>query len=327
MKTKFQFITLLCLVISVSCNKEEIESNNDNSNSGQLTEYEQFALNYFDLPSATFTPSTPSPQGESPLSEVTISNYAIGGGVLFVSVEELGHYVQLLVSIEGQKGYFTTQASQNLELLVGQEMRGGLSLRVVGVDENGLYSLAQIVPIEFIDLEHEGLQVALSFDANKDLDLHLFLPNGEEIYYGNPGSISSLTGIMAYGLELTSNDDCKIDYIGNESIFIPERFLIEGTYRVCVNLYGNCDPFSVAQFCVRALYNGQRVETLGAENPYRGRFEVGDEQNRDPEHYLEVMKFSLSPTSTRGDNRENIVKMELSTTARAKLYSRQCSAL
>ena len=88
-----------------------------------------------------------------------------------------------------------------------------------------------------IRVTHVGtgdVQVSVSWTGASDVDLHVFDPSGEEVYYGNLTSASGGT------LDLDSNPACDIDNVNNENIVWPVGQAPHGDYRVVVHYYDDC---------------------------------------------------------------------------------------
>lgn len=79
------------------------------------------------------------------------------------------------------------------------------------------------------------VQVSVSWDTPSDVDLHVFEPNGEEIFFGNP--LSETGG----ELDIDSNAACSIDNINQENITWTTTTPPSGTYTVVVRWWSNCN--------------------------------------------------------------------------------------
>lgn len=75
------------------------------------------------------------------------------------------------------------------------------------------------------------VQVTLTWDNTADVDLHVFDPAGEEVYWSHPYSLS--------GGKLDVDD---IDGYGPENIFWPQNGAIDGSYSVHVHHYSGESP-------------------------------------------------------------------------------------
>jgi uncharacterized protein YfaP (DUF2135 family) len=78
------------------------------------------------------------------------------------------------------------------------------------------------------------VQVSIAWSGASDVDLHVFDPSGEEIFYDNKQSASG--GL----LDLDSNAACSIDGRNAENVVWPAAGAPRGTYRVVVDYYDDC---------------------------------------------------------------------------------------
>ena len=103
------------------------------------------------------------------------------------------------------------------------------------------------VPIEILNVGSGELQINLTWNSDADLDLHVFEPNGNEIFYGNPTSPSGGE------LDLDANVGCGS--VGVENIFWNQVPPV-GTYRVAVNNFSACTQTS-SEYVVTVTLPGQ----------------------------------------------------------------------
>ena len=108
----------------------------------------------------------------------------------------------------------------------------------------------------------DHLQVSLNFTQPVDLDLHLEVPGGTDLFFANPTASGGV-------LDLDSNPACFIDGVNNENITwdAPPP---AGVYKVRVNLWSACDlagPFAYAV----------TVNIGGVVRVYEGNLSAGQE--------------------------------------------------
>jgi uncharacterized protein YfaP (DUF2135 family) len=125
--------------------------------------------------------------------------------------------------------------AEDLVLSVARTVRAGnLRLR---------YKLESLTPevgpyaeqtLSVINVGTGDVQVSVAWTGASDVDLHVFDPSGEEIYYANKTAAS---GGM---LDLDSNPACEIDNKNNENIVFPTGMAPSGEYRVVVDYYDDC---------------------------------------------------------------------------------------
>ena len=210
--------------------------------------------------------------------EVVMNQSAIPGGSSYVSVASEAPARKILVGMKGQRGYYevTPRNDRGNEysfvLLVDQNIALGedettFNVQVAIVDENEDVSQIWETNVKLMVVGTGALQISLSFDNAKDVDLHLiepeYLDEYEEpvdfyyrhIYYGNPWVAS---GGM---LDLDSNAGCDIDNVNNENITYNDStaFIPAGTYKVYVDMYDNCDPSVATNYVVTVFYDGKLI--------------------------------------------------------------------
>jgi hypothetical protein len=88
--------------------------------------------------------------------------------------------------------------------------------------------------LSIINVGTGDVQISVAWTGASDVDLHVFDPSGEEIFYGNKTAASGGT------LDLDSNPACEIDNKNNENIVFPTGSAPAGEYRVVVDYYDDC---------------------------------------------------------------------------------------
>ena len=224
--------------------------------------------------------------------DVTMNKKVIPGGSSIVNVDSPVIVKKVYVGVENEFGYYEwVPSNTNYEfvILVNQDIVLGENdddfvILVAILDNNGKVSEVIEKTVELIEVGTGQLQISLSFDNAKDVDLHVIEPNGEHIYYGN--SISENGG----ELDLDSNAGCYLDYVNNENITYSEEAFVEaGTYTVYVDLFENCDPEVATNYVVSAYYGGALLKTV------TGTFPIGAESNyNDLDNIEPAMTFNIS---------------------------------
>ncbi|MCL5429097.1 MAG: hypothetical protein M1347_04750 [Chloroflexi bacterium] len=110
------------------------------------------------------------------------------------------------------------------------------------------------------------VQVTLRWESPVDLDLHVFDPSGEEIWFQNSHSASGGT------LDVDANASCSNDP-PVENIFWPTGGAPHGTYQVYAVYYQSCEYTGFNAYKVTLLVDDQSMW------PYQGVLSnVGEEQ-------------------------------------------------
>lgn len=264
------------LLIAVSCK-------DDSSSGGGINPNTPTTKNYFAIEGANYNASAlPTPTGgDAPYVEM--NNTVIPGGSNYVTVTSLVEAAKIFIGVDGMRGYYelvpnnrgVNEIVYDFVMVMNQELTGDSFVVSIGIlDENGEVSEYWNTETIIHVVGTGTLQVSLSFDNNKDVDLHLFEPNGYHIYYDD--RISPNGGI----LDLDSNPNCAIDGINNENITYGEDAYVEpGEYTVYVDMWENCDPSIATNFVLTVFYGGALIGTVEGVNPIAGTFPIGEPSN------------------------------------------------
>lgn len=276
MKAK-KLLSLLAVAVLVmglvSC--KDKKSSSSSSNSG--------TKKYFTVEGANYVSSS-FPESTSDVElDVNMNHSALAGGSAYATIASPVAAEKILVGVEGVSGYYEIdpELRSNKEIIYDLILVFNQSLNVDDfvvtiaiLDEYGDVSQTYDVVMELVTAGTGRLQVSLSFDTPKDVDLILIEPNGEWVYYGNPYSEN---GGM---LDVDSNAACDIDNINNENIFYGDDAYVEpGEYTVYVDMYENCNTDYATNFVLTVFYNGSMIETVEGVNPIAGTFAADEPSN------------------------------------------------
>ena len=160
----------------------------------------------------------------------------------------------LLVYVDGNSGYYeidldAEQTSLDLFLSLSADAPGGLIDCLLQGRRSGDSSFGEavMVPLEVLEVGNGELQVNLSWNTDADLDIHVFEPSGNEIYWNN--TISTTGG----QLDLDANVGCG--NVSVENIFWDQVPPV-GQYRVAVENYTECSQTS-SDFIITVTLPGQ----------------------------------------------------------------------
>ncbi len=234
----------------------------------------QLEREYFTIDGATYHDGTaPDPTIGETVGDVTVNDRALSGGLNFVTIRTTVQYYKFYVFVRGISGYFEfipkssdftfdgTTYVYTIPLLYSEGFSASVHyLIIIGVRMNGDTTTGTEKEVTHVDSQSGDLNINLTFSQAKDVDLHLYLPDGTHIYYGNRGyNYTDANGeSQRWGLDHDSNAGCSIDNLNNENIFIPAEAIQAGTYRVVLDMYSNCSPRTNPTRCdVVARYKGQ----------------------------------------------------------------------
>lgn len=274
------FAIVAALIIFVACSKSD-------SSSSTPEEDNTITKEYFEVTDATYVPQAFPEATSDRTIEVSMNNNVISGGSNYVTVTSEVPARKIYVGLDGEDGYYefipetadTKDGGYTYEviMIIDQELTDDDFTVIIAIlDEEGNISSTYETNIALIEAGTGGLQISLSFDNDKDVDLHLLEPGfeegeGEHIYYGNRQSLNG------GWLDLDSNPACNIDHVNNENIFYNDStaYIKPGLYKVYAVMWSNCDPSIATNYIVTVFYNGQLINTTTGDNPAVGTFPVG----------------------------------------------------
>jgi len=278
-------LIMAAIVLLIACNKDKQPTIN----------------NFFNIQNASLISKAMPEATSSTLLDVMMNPSVIAGGSSFVTVKAPVNISKVLVGIREQFGYYELVPNSrvqtvNFTMLINQNIDLGegttFPLLVAIIDNDGKVSEIWENEIKLIEVGTGTLQVSLSFNQNKDVDLHLIEPNGEHIYYGN--SISDNGG----ELDLDSNAGCSIPTIpvNNENITYGEEAYVEpGTYKVYVDMWSNCSPQDApTTYTVTVFYGGSLIAAQTGTNPFSATFPADEPSN----HGGDNIEEQLNPVMT-----------------------------
>lgn len=233
--------------------------------------------NFFNVQDATLVEDDmPQPSSNNTIA-VSMSGTVITGGSSRVTVSSEVPAKKILVGMKDQTGYYEVSTTHSRDyafiMMINQDItlpegQTSFTVQVAIEDENGDISQIWEAPVSLKVVGTGALQVSLSFDNAKDVDLHLIEPEfldeygepanfgGRHIYYGNH------MGYYTLGeLDLDSNAGCYLDYVNNENITYNDSsaFIPAGTYKVYVDMFENCDPSVATNYVVTVFYGGTLI--------------------------------------------------------------------
>lgn len=237
--------------------------------------------------------NAPDASGLTPITNFVMNTTALSGGTLEVSYSTTAgdHYV--IVALEGLSNYLRVIPTADEDgfyhfvLVLNQEMTNVVINIVIiivsNTNDNPINASNQNVNIT--EAGNGMLQISLSFNNEKDVDLHVLEPQGGHIYYSNRRSENG-----GY-LDIDSNAGCNIDGVNNENVFYSTEARIElGEYKVYPLMYKNCDPTIATDYTISVFFNGRLLCT-----PVHGTFPIG---NRDEGSSLVDKEPALTFTIT-----------------------------
>ncbi len=269
---------------------------------------EEYADEYFAIENASFVNEefTPGTDASDPF-EISANDRALAGGLNFITIKCDQLYKLFELSVKGVPGFWEfTPENQvtrsgyeyTIPILYGTNFSEDMEMQICGRKPDGTKSVAYDVNVRYVESKSGDLNINLTFSTAKDVDLHLYTPSGQHIYYAERGGIAYIDGEeIEYGLDHDSNPGCVIDNLNNENIFIPAEMIEDGVYTVEVNMWSNCDTSVGCEWSVVARYQGEIIRNENSEygNPASGYYAPtcgsGD--------HTKIMTFTLHPGNNR----------------------------
>ena len=296
-------VCLMGIAFILSCSKDD---DKDSSKNVSTLEKE-----YFSIENANYVSGALPTANVAAISSENISynDRALAGGMNFISVTSDTRIKRFYLGAKGVDGYWsyvpsTTRAEDGAEsydyeipIDYSTELDGDIVMFICAEEEDGDITQPYEASITFVSSQSGDLEINLTFHPAKDIDLHLYMPDGEHIYYNNRGGyIINADGTESrWGLDHDSNAGCDIDGLNNENIVIPAEAVQQGTYTVEVNMYENCDEETGASWRIQARYRDEIIRPQTGSNPASGTYPSGDCSG----DHTKVMTFTIGSASAK----------------------------
>ena len=288
---------------------------------------------YFTIENAVFRDAEfPLATIEETIGEIEMSPHVMNGAMNYITVRTNKIVQRFFVAIKNVAGYLeytpTLESDSFGELntyiipvMMSPTYSGNSTIRLSAQLNNGGITIPVENDVFYIETMPGVLDIKLSFSNSKDVDLHLYTPSGEHIYFGNMGGSAEDAngGQVSYGLDIDSNAGCELDHKNKENIYLPTEKIEYGTYKVVVDMYSNCEPSIPTTWSVVAKYKDENVEVSSGANPASGVYPAGAPDG----DMTQVMTFTIEEDEEasygRTRTRIEFKPFELSEMAKMKL--------
>jgi hypothetical protein len=186
---------------------------------------------------------------------------AINGGSLRATLTSPTAFTRAIVSLNNHEDYYQVDLgspvlSVDLVITLSQDApQATLGLVYGAAPAGGPFGTMLTQNINMVRVGAGDVQVSVAWDAPTDVDLHVFDPDSEEIYFANTTSASGGT------LDLDSNAACSIDNINNENITWPIGGAPSGNYSVSLVYWSACSQ-PQSNYTVTIFVRGQAAQTF-----------------------------------------------------------------
>lgn len=203
----------------------------------------------------------PASDPSGPTLAVTGVPTAINGGSLRANLTSATPFTRAIVALANHDDYYQVDlgapvTAVDLVITISQDApQATLALSYAAAPASGPFGTVLNQSINMIRVGSGDVQVSVAWDAPTDVDLHVFDPDSEEIYFANTTSASGGT------LDLDSNAACSIDNINNENITWPVGGAPSGNYSVSLVYWSSCTQ-PQSNYTVTIFVRGQPAQTF-----------------------------------------------------------------
>ena len=213
--------------------------------------------------------------GASAAPTVPAQGTAVNGGSAAVQVDAGADFTTVIVAMAGADGYYQLTlpaGASTADLILGlsPDLPTGTQRLQYAVGDGTTIGAYGEQAMRLFRVGTGDVQVSISWTGASDVDLHVFDPSGEEVYWANREAASGGE------LDLDSNPACTIDNTNNENIVWASGTAPPGEYRVVVDYWSDCDvPRS--DYVVTVALAGQQPQI------FTGSFVGHESENPDRE--------------------------------------------
>jgi len=292
---------------------------------------------YFDINNSQFREGSVPHGSCGDFFYVNMNSMVLAGGTNWITIGSYVKYDKFYIGIEGVNGYYEYSPDVDEEFLGvdGYEYWYSIPLKytmefqrniniMISAGNADCVSGIYTQEITFVKSQDGALNVVLTFDNAKDIDLLVVTPSGRMIYFGDPGGFFNLEdgSSVFLGLDHDSNAGCSADGLNNENVVISEEVVEPGDYYVYVNLFSNCDATIATNWTCTVRYKGVLLENKVGVNPATGTFAVGAASNEDKidlDNPVFVFSVPRSKAAKAGAGKIDLQKSGPSQPSRAEL--------
>ena len=175
-----------------------------------------------------------------PVATIAGITAAVNGGSAAMDVTGSAVYTRLLLSAAGTDDYYSVplpsaSSLENVVVSLSPNVNGNqLRLRYALEGANGVGPYFEQT-LRIVRAGSGDVQASVAWTGASDVDLHVFDPSGEEVYFGNRDAASGGS------LDIDSNAACELDNTNVENIFWPLNGAPAGQYRVELHYFDDCN--------------------------------------------------------------------------------------
>jgi len=249
---------------------------------------------------------------DSIITDVQINGGALSGGSTSITVKSIKKLKELYLQIEGEPGFYRWvlepddeigtnpyiyQIALEFNRTLGTGGEGTTpTFTVSGRTMDDEISKPVEEELKVIKVGNGALQISLSWNNTDDVDLYVWTPSGERLFWNNRKSSHS---DKKDSLDIDANYNCHKDSIAKginaENVYFGNP-LDTGSYKVAVQLYNKCstEPREGARYNVTANVKGEFIDFGGKDQS--GKFD-------DSERGIRTGSLASYPTSNTSTNK------------------------
>lgn len=303
----------------------QLQSCSSDDDTAKISELEK---NYLSIENAVYKDGDiPEATTEETLDGIDMSSQVMNGAMNYITIVTEKQIRKFYIGVKGVPGFWEYMPSNSeitdnspnrvkrentyyntylIPVMMSQSYSGNTTIILSGQLDNGDITTPVENDIYYIETMPGEIEIKLAFSNSKDVDLHLYTPNGEHIYYNNRGGtyVTDDGESISYGLDIDSNAGCNLDHKNKENIYIPSELIQNGTYKVVVNMYNNCDKSIPTSWSVVARYKGDLIKPDSGVNPAAGVYPIGvgcDDMTT-------VMTFTINNEESSKNNSKRLMR-------------------
>ncbi len=188
--------------------------------------------------------AAPNP-GSGPAASVTGISVMINGGSGQQTVSGASAFTRLIVSVEGLNDYYELLlpggvSSEGVLISLSQRATAGNMYMLYAVGDAGAVGTYARQALRVLQVGSGDIQISASWTDSADVDLHVFDPSGEEIYFGHKVAASGGNLDLDANAACSPNESAPRVFYSNENVVWPLGTAPNGTYQVVLDYWSDC---------------------------------------------------------------------------------------
>jgi hypothetical protein len=188
--------------------------------------------------------AAPTP-GSGPAASVSGISVMINGGSGQQTVSGASAFTRVIVSVEGLNDYYELTlpsgvSSEGVLISLSQRATAGNMYMLYAVGDAGTVGTYARQALRVLQVGSGDIQISASWTDSADVDLHVFDPSGEEIYFGHKTAASGGTLDLDANAACSPNESSPRVFYSNENVVWSLGTAPNGTYQVVLDYWSDC---------------------------------------------------------------------------------------